>query len=750
MFLAEPLCHAQNILTDGSFSTTTSINTFTTDPPTPGIWFSWTNNDNAVNANASVVDGVCNYQIINSGIYTSDVQLAQWGFPLTQGHSYQLTFDVKANANRSFGVFLGEDGGGWTNLNANNYSQLATTDWQTITINFDATSVFAYHKLSFELGKANINMYFDNVDLEDMGLYPITVGIIGTSLSGWDVDVDMNTTDNINYTLSSYPLTSGQVKFRQDNAWYINWGNNTFPTGIGYQDGPDIPVLTYGNYDITFNRETGEYFFTCVSNCPANIGIIGSAVLPYLDWKTDVNMSTADGITYKLSNYTFTDGEAKFRQDDSWGLNWGSSDFPSGKAVLNGNNIDIKAGTYNVLFNIITGEYSFTVPNISILGSGLNGWDEDIDMYTNDGIKYFLDNYSFTDGEVKFRAENSWEISWGDYTFPGGMAYLYGPNIPVMAGTYDVVFNRITGAYFFTATSCPIAGIKCPDNIYVSNTPSLCGAYVFFPGITAAANCGGPGITIEQTEGLPSGSKFPVGITKNTYELTNKSGNTATCSFYINVYDSEPPVITQGSNNIVPLWPPDHQMVNVPVNYSTSDNCGTVISELYVYSNEPISGLESGDKQPDWEIVDNHNVLLRAERSSKGTGREYYIYIVCHDESWNFSFQLITVTVPHDQGIKIANSGDTNQSANGISIGNNSLNAKVWPNPSNSYFNVEVSSSAKEKVILSIFDNSGRLISSLDASSTHSSKFGETLNPGIYFVIVKQGNDFCTLKIVKQ
>ena len=49
-------------------------------------------------------------------------------------------------------------------------------------------------------------------------------------------------------------------------------------------------------------------------------------------------------------------------------------------------------------------------------------------------------------------------------------------------------------------------------------------------------------VEISQTEGLPSGSAFPVGITTNTFIATDASGNTSTCSFTITVEDSEGPI----------------------------------------------------------------------------------------------------------------------------------------------------------------------------------------------------------------
>jgi len=53
------------------------------------------------------------------------------------------------------------------------------------------------------------------------------------------------------------------------------------------------------------------------------------------------------------------------------------------------------------------------------------------------------------------------------------------------------------------------------------------------------------------TQGLPSGSTFPVGVTTQTYTVTDQLLNTASCSFTVTVNDTEAPNITCPSNIIV-------------------------------------------------------------------------------------------------------------------------------------------------------------------------------------------------------
>jgi hypothetical protein len=754
MFLSASLGQAQNILTDGEFSTTTAINNYFNQPEPDNVWYSWQNWQ--INNDVTVDGGVCHYEVVSLGAEknTWDIQLIQKGFPLILGHSYRLTFDVKADADRSFGLFLGENGGNWTSIiGYDNYAQFATTYWKTRTIDFVATAVFSSHKLSFELGAEQVATYFDNVMLVDMGLSIPSIGIVGTALNGWEVDVDMETIDGINYTLLNYPLAAGEAKFRQDNTWSVNWGNSSFPSGTAHQNGPNIPILGFGNYDISFNRLTGDYSFVCISNCATiiqNIGILGSALI---GWDDDVNMLTSDGIIYTLKNYTFKEGDAKFRQDDDWNINWGNNTFPTGKALLDGLNIPVKAGTFDVTFNIVTGDYSFTPPIIGIVGSALAGWDLDVDMQTSDGITFTLMNYYFGFGEVKFRLSHSWDINWGNNTFPTGIGLPYGSNIPVQPGNYNVTFNRITGEYTFTVVCFPI--IQCPTFVQVNTDPGKCGAVVNYPEVVADVTCGDEQVTIKQTAGLASGSYFPIGFTWNAFEFTNSQGKTAACGF--SVYVADPPQI----KSIPDLWPPNHKMV--PIHLDFINNCigNTTVKNYYIYditSNEPDNGLGDGDVANDWQIdMYGQNLLLRAERSGKGTGRVYSFYVSGYDEFWNYFNQMVTVTVPHDQGKAESITSTpipivTNHKA---TLGDASFESipfasNVWPNPSSGDFKLEIQSSSNENAVLSIFDINGRLISNVNVGNQQTISFGENLKAGIYMVVVRQGNNFNTFKVVKQ
>jgi len=205
---------------------------------------------------------------------------------------------------------------------------------------------------------------------------------------------------------------------------------------------------------------------------------------------------------------------------------------------------------------------------------------------------------------------------------------------------------RVDSVKIFGATRLCCSGacaLTCPSNITVSNDAGECGAIVNYPMPTYTGNCG----TV--TASQESGTLFPVGTTTVTITGTRLDGTTDSCSFTVTVNDTEFPVVSEASVDRPILWPANHQMEPVTVNYTATDNC-SVDCVLTVTSNEPIEGLGDGDSSPDWEVVDAHHVRLRAERAGGGTGRTYTITVTCKDPAGNTVVRTTTVKVPKSMG----------------------------------------------------------------------------------------------------
>jgi hypothetical protein len=197
-------------------------------------------------------------------------------------------------------------------------------------------------------------------------------------------------------------------------------------------------------------------------------------------------------------------------------------------------------------------------------------------------------------------------------------------------------------------------------------------------------------------------------------------------------------------------------MRNVSINYFASDNCGPASCSLDVSSNEPVTGTGEGDSAPDWVILDDHHVQLRAERSGQGHGRVYTITVNCSDASGNISTQKTSIVVPDNlrgDFSKVAYNFDTENDGDIDSHGDyfgKLFDCKVSPNPGKQNFNLEIKSVSNEKIEVNLFDISGRLISKLSAVKNNTLRFGDDLRPGVYMVEVKQGQRQKIIKVVKQ
>lgn len=115
----------------------------------------------------------------------------------------------------------------------------------------------------------------------------------------------------------------------------------------------------------------------------------------------------------------------------------------------------------------------------------------------------------------------------------------------------------------------------------------------------------------------------------------------------ISILVSNPlPSITGVTASPTALSPPNHKMVSVTIGYSVTDNCGPIVTKLQVASNEPINGTGDGDTAPDWQVLDEHHVLLRAERSGNGSGRTYIVTITATDSANQSSSRDVLIKVP--------------------------------------------------------------------------------------------------------
>jgi endo-1,4-beta-xylanase len=134
-------------------------------------------------------------------------------------------------------------------------------------------------------------------------------------------------------------------------------------------------------------------------------------------------------------------------------------------------------------------------------------------------------------------------------------------------------------------------------------------------------------------------------VASTTRDPNVAPNNTASASVLVS---NPPPVISGLSVDKPALRPPNHKMVPVKLSYNINDNCDPcLVPTITITSNEPVNGTGDGDTSPDWQVIDAHHVMLRAERSGNGTGRIYTITLTVTDSAGSSTSSSVTVSVPH-------------------------------------------------------------------------------------------------------
>jgi uncharacterized repeat protein (TIGR01451 family) len=359
--------------------------------------------------------------------------------------------------------------------------------------------------------------------------------------------------------------------------------------------------------------------------------------------------------------------------------------------------------------NFVTGQVEAAIPSVAVLSNGTVG----VFYYTFDGLSGGIPSFSAhlaqsSDQGVTFSDQvlltflssatdnsNNRQRVLGDYMQMKAVSNCFfgsftGNGVPFgrpfanhdpiffnvcVAPTADLSITKTaspdpvtTGddlTYTVTVTNNgpdPATSVTVTDNLPPETTFVSCSS-------TGGGVCGGSGNNRTVTFALlPSGASVTITFVANVNcsvadgtvisntatansstpdpdPINNSATATATAS-------NPPPTITDAAADPSSLWPPNHRMVNVTVSYDVTDNCPLSFGSctLSVTSNEPVLGRGSGNTSPDWIVVDDHHVQLRAEREGGGSGRIYTITITCTDSGGNSSEEQVEVTVSHDQG----------------------------------------------------------------------------------------------------
>jgi hypothetical protein len=185
--------------------------------------------------------------------------------------------------------------------------------------------------------------------------------------------------------------------------------------------------------------------------------------------------------------------------------------------------------------------------------------------------------------------------------------------------------------------------------------------------INAAGLVSNPASSITQIAGIPSGGVFPVGVTTNTFRVTDGAGNTATCSMTVTVIDNQAPTVTCPPNRTATTDVGACVATVATLNPTVSDNCAvtqvTWVMTGATIDASPLTGIN---------YVGTHTFNLNG---TTGSGVTTITYTV-KDAAGNTTTCSYTVTVS-DAWIPVISGQPSNQFVCVGSDGAFTINASV-------------------------------------------------------------------------
>ena len=179
--------------------------------------------------------------------------------------------------------------------------------------------------------------------------------------------------------------------------------------------------------------------------------------------------------------------------------------------------------TSSILKNVTSGECGYIVPDTSL----------DATVVENCGLISLTHNYSQWTNQSSLKGA----------TFPIGTTRIIWTAIDNSGNT-----STCTRDIVVQDKEAPVF-VNCPTNsTFNIGTDSNCTGGTSWPIPVAQDNCS---VTVTQTQGPTNGSTITVGTYTIKYVATDLSGNTASCSFTINVTNSPTPIMNCSSNIVV-------------------------------------------------------------------------------------------------------------------------------------------------------------------------------------------------------
>ena len=341
-------------------------------------------------------------------------------------------------------------------------------------------------------------------------------GLVG-EYNGWGAEADVMLASDGTFLTAKGVALSGQVKFRKDGDWAVNFGapGEVEPVEIAVNTELELVAngknftIAEGTYDVYLDEANAKAWFINDGSYPG-----GGTAPEASEWGVvgDVNGwgASPDIVMYKTATEglfvahgaQITAGGIKIRANNEWndaknyGLaTAGSVENDHAYDLICGSgsqNMTIAAGTYDIWFDLtnskvyimtpgkpiseaVGGEAVAPNPSENVWGivGDVNGWGgtPDIEMQksSTDGL-FVAYKVVMPDGGFKIRANNAWNdaANYGLETAgPVEVDHVYNlvcsggsGNMNLVAGTYDIWFDLTNSKVYIMTPDKPISEAK--------------------------------------------------------------------------------------------------------------------------------------------------------------------------------------------------------------------------------------------------------------------------------------------------
>ena len=318
--------------------------------------------------------------------------------------------------------------------------------------------------------------------------------------------------------------------------------------------------------------------------------------------------------------------------------------------------------------------------------------------------------------------------------------------------------------------------MKCPNNISIDVATGVTSANITYNDASVSSDCLCPGIDLQQSAGLPSGSDFPLGTSQVCYSAQDACGQTASCCFDITVAEGNPcDVKTIGCMKYELLTITQDQFKNKTYKIRVTNFCSDEL--IYtaiqipsgIIANKPLdntiyvapSGNQYLVRNPNYSPI--YSVRYRALNGGIANGQSdvlrytlpaqadvTYINVTSRiNIQQYYSAHLNTFYCPI--GITPVDERSDNSKA-GLVLEAGAI--AVFPNPTSGDLNIDLSMWEGQRVRLQMFSSQGQRVLSneLEASATPQKlDLPANLSTGLYFLEVSDEiGDKEILKVVVQ